>query len=123
MADGGNGNGGGVTFANGGGDAGIDARERIFERSELRRTLSMVLQKVLLTGVVDADAQIRHQVFSSLGDRFDKQLAQPEALRAILMAIDDESPAIRLSTAAMSAALRTYRWPSCCQGCVVSSCS
>ena len=101
VADGGNGNGVGVTFANGGGDAGIDARERIFERSELRRTLSMVLQKVLLTGVVDADAQIRHQVFSSLGDRFDKQLAQPEALRAILMAIDDGSPAIRLSTAAM----------------------
>ena len=60
---------------------------------------SDVLQRVLLAGVVDADPWIREHIFTSLGEPFDAELAAPEALRAVLMALEDEAFEIRLASA------------------------
>ena len=88
----------------GGGSGGLDvagARARIAHRIELHGMIATVLQKVLVAGVVDPDPTVRMQVLSSLGDRFVPHLAHPDALRAVLMAVDDEALEIRIATVAL----------------------
>ena len=80
---------------------GAEVAETRAERDVLRQVCSEVLQKVLLCGVGDLDPWIRLKVIESLGAGFDEQLSQPDALRAILMALDDEKVKIRLATAAL----------------------
>ena len=97
-ASGGDGGGGLSSSARAGTD-GSSARERIAERAALGRVQVDVLRQALLTGVIDSDAWIRRRVFDSLGAAFDQQLGEPDALRAILLALDDDGFEIRLAAA------------------------
>ncbi|KAL1521017.1 hypothetical protein AB1Y20_022574 [Prymnesium parvum] len=77
------------------------ARARMDERARLIRILSEVLQKVLITGAVDPESSIRSLVCTSLGTRYDAQLAQPDALRCIFLWLNDERFDIRLASASI----------------------
>ncbi|KAG6841465.1 hypothetical protein C0991_010890 [Blastosporella zonata] len=52
--------------------------------------ISDVLDKLLVVGIADPDASIRHTVLSSLHERFDKHLAQAENVRSLFIALNDE---------------------------------
>ncbi|KAI9341262.1 armadillo-type protein [Zopfochytrium polystomum] len=49
-----------------------------------------VLERLLTTGITDADPSIRQTVLSSLDERFDHHLAQAENIRSIFIALNDE---------------------------------
>ena len=49
-----------------------------------------MLDKLLLLGVADPEPRIRHTVLSALDPRFDLHLAQPDNLRALFVALNDE---------------------------------
>ncbi|KAG5734545.1 Phosphatidylinositol 3-kinase tor2 [Termitomyces sp. T112] len=52
--------------------------------------ISDVLDKLLVVGIADPDASIRHTVLSSLHERFDRHLAQAENVRSLFIALNDE---------------------------------
>ncbi len=54
-----------------------------------------VLEKLLIVGIADPDAQIRYTVLSSIDERFDHHLAQAENLRSLFVALNDEVFRIR----------------------------
>ena len=74
----------------GGGGAGLRERQA--------RLCAEILQKVLIAGVVDPDGEIRQLVWHALGTCFDTQLAHPDALRCIFMALNDQIFSIRRAT-------------------------
>ncbi|KAL9647121.1 hypothetical protein ABK040_004838 [Willaertia magna] len=54
-----------------------------------------VLAKLLIVGITDSDASIRHAVLSSLEPKFDHYLALSDNLRSLFIALNDEVFAIR----------------------------
>ncbi|XP_059160425.1 serine/threonine-protein kinase mTOR-like [Physella acuta] len=58
-------------------------------------TVAEVLNKLLVVGITDSDADIRYNVLSSLDERFDPHLAQAENLSALFIALNDEAFEIR----------------------------
>jgi phosphatidylinositol kinase/protein kinase (PI-3 family) len=54
-----------------------------------------VVQKLVILGITDRDATIRKTVFEVLDSRFDGFLAQPEILRSLFAALNDEAYHIR----------------------------
>lgn len=61
----------------------------------LKDTLSHVLEKLLIVGVTDVDANVRLRVLKSLDETFDAQLAQPWFLSSLLVTLNDEVFEIR----------------------------
>ncbi len=61
----------------------------------LKETLSHVLEKLLIVGVTDVDANVRLRVLKSLDETFDAQLAQPWFLSSLLVTLNDEVFEIR----------------------------
>ena len=57
--------------------------------------VAKVLEKLLNVGIADTDADIRKTVLSALDSRFDHFLAQPENLRCLFLALNDEVFEIR----------------------------
>ncbi|KAG6843936.1 hypothetical protein H0H87_011584 [Tephrocybe sp. NHM501043] len=49
-----------------------------------------VLSRLLVVGVADPDASVRHTVLISLYERFDKHLAQAENVRTLFIVLNDE---------------------------------
>lgn len=58
-------------------------------------TVADVLNKLLVVGVTDADAEVRFCVFENLDEIFDSHLAQPENLSALFVSLYDEVFEIR----------------------------
>ncbi|XP_074653906.1 serine/threonine-protein kinase mTOR-like [Tubulanus polymorphus] len=58
-------------------------------------TVADVLNKLMVVGITDADADIRYCVLKSLDERFDPHLAQAENLSALFVAMNDEVYEIR----------------------------
>ncbi|GFN76929.1 mechanistic target of rapamycin (serine/threonine kinase) [Plakobranchus ocellatus] len=58
-------------------------------------TVAEVLNKLLVVGITDSDADIRYCVLTSLDERFDPHLAQAENLSALFIALNDEAFEIR----------------------------
>ncbi|XP_041377661.1 serine/threonine-protein kinase mTOR-like isoform X2 [Gigantopelta aegis] len=58
-------------------------------------TVADVLNKLLVVGITDSDADIRFCVLASLDERFDSHLAQAENLSALFVALNDEVFEIR----------------------------
>eukprot|EP00158_Paraphelidium_tribonemae_P009901 Partr_v1_DN28994_c0_g1_i3_m24719 putative Phosphatidylinositol 3-kinase len=54
-----------------------------------------VLEKLLTVGIADPDPEIRKSVLESLDSRFDQHLAQPENIRSLFIALNDEVFEIR----------------------------
>ena len=50
-----------------------------------------VVEKLLIVGTADTSASIRHTVISSLDERFDSYLEQPENLKSLFIAVNDET--------------------------------
>lgn len=63
--------------------------------ASLIKTIKNVLQKLLIISVSDEDAEIRYTVLASLNQKFDIELAQPENLSFLLIALKDEIYDIR----------------------------
>lgn len=61
----------------------------------LKETVSDVLEKLLIVGITDVDANVRLQVLKSLDHTFDPQLAQPWFLSSLLITMNDEHFEIR----------------------------
>lgn len=61
----------------------------------LKETISHVLEKLLIVGVTDVDANVRLRVLRSLDETFDAQLAQPWFLSSLLVTLNDEVFEIR----------------------------
>ncbi|KAL9028784.1 MAG: hypothetical protein Q9196_002897 [Gyalolechia fulgens] len=53
------------------------------------RTVAQVVEKLLVLGVADPEAEIRKTVLTSLDCKFDRQLAHPANIRSIFNAIND----------------------------------
>ena len=58
-------------------------------------TVAEVLEKLLIVGIADPDANIRYTVLSSIDERYDNHLAQAENLRSLFVALNDEVFRIR----------------------------
>ncbi|BFZ23557.1 hypothetical protein BsWGS_26596 [Bradybaena similaris] len=58
-------------------------------------TVAEVLNKLLVVGITDSDADIRYCVLTSLDEHFDPHLAQAENLSALFIALNDEAFEIR----------------------------
>lgn len=58
-------------------------------------TVAEVLEKLLIVGIADPDANIRYTVLSSIDERYDHHLAQAENLRSLFVALNDETFRIR----------------------------
>ncbi|XP_048250308.1 serine/threonine-protein kinase mTOR-like isoform X1 [Haliotis rufescens] len=58
-------------------------------------TVAYVLNKLLVVGITDSDADIRYCVLAALDERFDPHLAQAENLSALFVALNDEAYEIR----------------------------
>lgn len=54
-----------------------------------------VLDKLIMVGIADPDAELRFTVLSALDEHFDRHLAQIEYIRAIFIALNDEEFAVR----------------------------
>ncbi|KAL7026943.1 hypothetical protein ACKWTF_005245 [Chironomus riparius] len=61
----------------------------------LKETICHVLEKLLIAGVTDVDANVRLRVLKSLDETFDAQLAQPWFLSSLLVTLNDEVFEIR----------------------------
>lgn len=61
----------------------------------LKETICHVLEKLLIVGVTDVDANVRLRVLKSLDETFDAQLAQPWFLSSLLVTLNDEVFEIR----------------------------
>lgn len=61
----------------------------------LKETTLHTLEKLLVVGITDVDANVRLCVLRSLEETFDAQLAQPEFLNALLITLNDEVFEIR----------------------------
>lgn len=61
----------------------------------LKETICHVLEKLLIAGVTDVDANVRLRVLKSLDETFDAQLAQPWFLSSLLVTLNDEIFEIR----------------------------
>lgn len=61
----------------------------------LKETICHVLEKLLIVGVTDVDANVRLRVLKSLDETFDAQLAQPWFLSSLLVTLNDEIFEIR----------------------------
>eukprot|EP00698_Gefionella_okellyi_P003488 TRINITY_DN13298_c0_g1_i1.p1 TRINITY_DN13298_c0_g1~~TRINITY_DN13298_c0_g1_i1.p1 ORF type:complete len:2319 (-),score=474.81 TRINITY_DN13298_c0_g1_i1:41-6196(-) len=59
-------------------------------RGHTAAVVGAVLDKLLLLGVADPEPRIRHTVLAALDARFDLHLAQPDNLRALFVALNDE---------------------------------
>ncbi|RHY28067.1 hypothetical protein DYB32_006287 [Aphanomyces invadans] len=59
--------------------------------------VSAVLEKLLTVGIADTEAEIRSKVLASLDSRFDALLGQPDNLRGLFIALNDEVLEIRAS--------------------------
>ncbi|KAF0683063.1 Aste57867_24843 [Aphanomyces stellatus] len=59
--------------------------------------VSAVLEKLLTVGIADTEAEIRSKVLMSLDSRFDSLLGQPDNLRGLFIALNDEVLEIRES--------------------------
>lgn len=65
------------------------------QSATLKHTVAHVLERLLVVGIADVDASVRLCVLRSLDECFDDHLAQPEALTALLIALNDEVFEIR----------------------------
>mgnify|MGYP001507690199 FL=1 len=54
-----------------------------------------VLDKLIMVGIADPDAELRFTVLSALDEHFDRHLAQTEYIRAIFIALNDEEFPVR----------------------------
>lgn len=61
----------------------------------LKETICHVLEKLLIVGVTDVDANVRLRVLKSMDETFDAQLAQPWFLSSLLVTLNDEVFEIR----------------------------
>lgn len=61
------------------------------------RVVREVLEKLLMVGIADTHPEIRQAVLNSLDDRFDQHLCQPENIRSLFIALNDEVFSIRES--------------------------
>lgn len=61
----------------------------------LKDTVAHVLEKLLVVGITDVDANVRLRVLQSLDGPFDAQLAQPWILSSLLITLNDEVFEIR----------------------------
>lgn len=61
----------------------------------LKETICHVLEKLLIVGVTDVEANVRLRVLKSLDETFDAQLAQPWFLSSLLVTLNDEVFEIR----------------------------
>lgn len=61
----------------------------------LKETICHVLEKLLIVGVTDVDANVRLRVLKTLDETFDAQLAQPWFLSSLLVTLNDEVFEIR----------------------------
>ena len=59
-------------------------------------SVSEVLSKLLMIAITDPVAEIRLEILQHLGSNFDPQLAQPDNLRLLFMALNDEIFGIQL---------------------------
>ncbi|OQR87010.1 Phosphatidylinositol kinase (PIK-L2) [Achlya hypogyna] len=80
-------------------------------RSDVAGPVSTVLQKLLTVGIADTEADIRSKVLASLDARFDALLGQPENLRCLFIALNDEVVDIRQTAMTILGRL-THRNPS-----------
>merc|ERR1711879_583855 len=64
-------------------------------RGHAAAVIAWILEKLLNVGIADTDPSIRQTVLSSLETRFDHFLAQPENLRCLFLALNDEVFEIR----------------------------
>lgn len=60
------------------------------------QTASRVLSKLLVLAITDPNSSVRLELLQSLDNKFDSQLAQPDNLRLLFSAINDEIFEIRL---------------------------
>ncbi|PRT55035.1 Serine/threonine-protein kinase TOR2 [Wickerhamiella sorbophila] len=58
-------------------------------------TVHVVLEKLLTVGVTDTSSDIRLEVLQAMGPKLDPHLAQPEHIKLLFMAMNDELFAIR----------------------------
>ncbi|KAG6916802.1 hypothetical protein DXG01_005325 [Tephrocybe rancida] len=67
-------------------------RDPIFYQasSHTVEVINDVLNKLLAVGIADPNASVRHDVLSSLHERFDKHLAQAENVRSLFIVLNDE---------------------------------
>ena len=54
-----------------------------------------VLDKLIMVGIADPDAELRLTVLSALDEHFDRHLAQTEYIRSMFMALNDEEFGVR----------------------------
>ncbi|KDO21536.1 hypothetical protein SPRG_13345 [Saprolegnia parasitica CBS 223.65] len=80
-------------------------------KSDVAGPVSTVLQKLLTVGIADTEADIRSKVLASLDPRFDALLGQPENLRCLFIALNDEVVDIRQTAMTILGRL-THRNPS-----------
>lgn len=57
--------------------------------------MAEILEKLLIVGITDRDPTIRQAVFNNLDTAFDDTLAQPENLRSLFLALNDETFEVR----------------------------
>jgi serine/threonine-protein kinase mTOR len=60
-------------------------------KGHLARVVGSVLDKLLAAGIADPDPHLRLTVLTSLDERFDLHLSQSANLRALFLALNDES--------------------------------
>lgn len=70
-----------------------------------------IVDRLLTIGIADPEVSIRSIVLSSLDDRFDNHLAQTDSVRAIFIALNDESFAIRELAMVLLARLSVHNPP------------
>ncbi|KAL1921057.1 uncharacterized protein VTP21DRAFT_11692 [Calcarisporiella thermophila] len=67
----------------------------IFERDYANYVVEEVLEKLLAVGISDPDPTIRLSVLTSLDESFDAYLAEPDKVRSLFIALNDEVFPIR----------------------------
>lgn len=70
--------------------------------------INEVLEKLLMVSIADADSGIRGTVLSNLDTRFDKYLSQPEHIRLLFMAMNDEAYEVRFKAVAIVGRLGSF---------------